>query len=136
VATATPTPPPAPPPTAPPAPPPTAATGNALALFQQGAFDQSAQASASSLSASAQGRYSIQVLAACSPDTIRKAAQSVGGDEIFILPVTLNGRACFRVCWGVYDSREAAQAGVGTLPDYFRQSGISPRISPLVELLP
>ena len=72
----------------------------------------------------------------CPRCSLSIAAQSVGGDEIFILPVTLNGRACFRVCWGVYDSREVAQAGVGTLPDYFRQSGISPRISPLVELLP
>ena len=136
VATATPTPPLTPPPAAPAAPPPAASSGNALALLRQGAFSQSAQASASSLKASAQGGFSIQLLAACSPDTIRKAAQSVSGDEIFILPVTLNGRACFRVCWGVYDSREAAQAGFGTLPDYFRQSGISPRISPLVELLP
>jgi septal ring-binding cell division protein DamX len=128
------TPPPTPPPTAAPAPPP--AAGDALALFRQGAFDRSAQASAASLSASAQGGFSVQVLAACSPDTIRKAAQNVSGGEIFILPVTLNGRACFRVCWGVYESREAAQAGIGTLPDYFRQSGISPRIAPLVELLP
>ena len=136
VATPTPTPAPTPPPTAAPAPPPAAPAGDALALFRQGAFDQSAQASASSLSARAQGGYSIQVLAACSPDTIRKAAQNVSGNEIFILPVTLNGRACFRLCWGVFDGREAAQAGVGTLPDYFRQSGISPRISPLVELLP
>jgi len=136
VATPTPTPAPTPPPAAAPAPPPAAPAGDALALFRQGAFDQSAQAFASSLSAGAQGSYSIQVLAACSPDTIRKAAQNVSGNEIFILPVTLNGRACFRVCWGVFDGREAAQAGVDTLPDYFRQSGISPRISPLLELLP
>ncbi len=80
--------------------------------------------------------YSIQVLAACSPDTIRKVAQNVTEDEIFILPVTLNGRACYRVGWGVYDSRASAEAGANDLPAYFRQPGITPRIQPLVELLP
>ncbi len=113
-----------------------APAGDALALLRQGSFDESASAFASSLASAAPNSYSIQVLAACSPDTIRKAAQNVTEDEIFILPVTLNGRACYRVGWGVYDSRASAEAGANDLPAYFRQPGIKPRIQPLVELLP
>ena len=138
-AAATPTPAPTPSPTATPTAQPAPApapAGDALALLRQGRFDESAKAFASSLAARAQDSFSIQVLAACSPDTIRKAAQNVTGDEIFILPVTLNGRACYRVGWGVYDSRASAEAGARDLPSYFRQSGITPRIQPLVELLP
>jgi septal ring-binding cell division protein DamX len=104
--------------------------------LRQGSFDESASAFASSLASAAPDSYSIQVLAACSPDTIRKAAQNVTEDEIFILHVTLNGRACYRVGWGVYDSRASAEAGANDLPAYFRQPGIKPRIQPLVELLP
>lgn len=133
----TPTPPPAATPTpTPPPPPPAAAAGDGLALLRQGSFDEAAQAFASSLASTGPDTYSIQVLAACSPDTIRKAAENVGGDEIFILPVNLNGRSCYRVGWGVYDSKAAAEAGAVDLPPYFRQSGITPRIQPLVELLP
>jgi hypothetical protein len=140
---ATTTPPPDPPPAPTPPPPATppaaqaaAPAGDALALLRQGSFDESASAFASSLASAAPNSYSIQVLAACSPDTIRKAAQNVTEDEIFILPVTLNGRACYRVGWGVYDSRESAEAGARDLPTYFRQPGIKPQIQPLVELLP
>ena len=125
-----------PPPTTPPAAQAGAPAGDALALLRQGSFDESASAFASSLASAAPNSYSIQVLAACSPDTIRKAAQNVTEDEIFILPVTLNGRACYRVGWGVYDSRASAEAGANDLPAYFRQPGIKPRIQPLVELLP
>ncbi len=125
-----------PPPTTPPTAQAPAPAGDALALLRQGSFDESASAFASSLASAAPDSYSIQVLAACSPDTIRKAAQNVTEDEIFILPVTLNGRACYRVGWGVYDSRASAEAGANDLPAYFRQPGITPRIQPLVELLP
>ena len=139
-ATPTPEPPPdatpTPAPPAPPAPQAGAPAGDALALLRQGSFDESASAFASSLASAAPDSYSIQVLAACSPDTIRKAAQNVTEDDIFILPVTLNGRACYRVGWGVYDSRASAEAGANDLPAYFRQPGITPRIQPLVELLP
>jgi len=137
--TATPAPEPTPaatPTAAPPAAQAGAPAGDALALLRQGSFDESASAFASSLASAAPDSYSIQVLAACSPDTIRKAAQNVTEDEIFILPVTLNGRACYRVGWGVYDSRASAEAGAKDLPAYFRQPGIKPRIQPLVELLP
>lgn len=113
-----------------------APAGDALALLRQGNFDESASAFASLLAPAAQDSYSIQVLAACSPDTIRKAAQNVTEDDIFILPVLLNGRPCYRVGWGVYDSRASAEAGARDLPTYFRQPGINPRIQPLVELLP
>jgi septal ring-binding cell division protein DamX len=137
--TATPTPEPPPDATPTPAPPATQAgapAGDALALLRQGSFDESASAFASELASAAPDSYSIQVLAACSPDTIRKAAQNVTEDDIFILPVTLNGRACYRVGWGLYDSRASAEAGANDLPAYFRQPGIKPRIQPLVELLP
>jgi septal ring-binding cell division protein DamX len=84
----------------------------------------------------ARGRYSLQLLVACAPENVQKAVAAVPADELFILPVNLKGRACYRLGWGVYDSRPAAEAAAAALPTYFRQGGVAPRVSPLVELLP
>jgi hypothetical protein len=120
--------------------PPAAATahgaGDGHALLRQGSFAEAARSFATSLAPGARGRFSNQLLTACSTDTIAKAVQAVPGDDLFILPVTFQGRSCYRLCWGVYDTRPGAEAGRSSVPAYFRQSGTTPRLSPLNELLP
>lgn len=141
VATAAPTPPPVPTPTPAPAvvppaqtaPPP---TGDPRPLLQQGALDAAARGFAASLAAGPSGRYAIQALVACSPETVMKAVQNVSGDDLFILPVNYKGRDCHRICWGVYPDRAAAEAAAQGFPSYFRQNSIRPRIQPLADLLP
>jgi len=56
--------------------------------------------------------------------------------DLFILPVTFQGRSCYRLCWGVYDNRAAAEAARRSVPAYFLQGGTTPRLSPLNELIP
>ena len=135
-----PTPPPTPVPrptaTPRPTPPPSAPAGNAHALLAQGVLPDAARAFADSLAPGARGRFTLQVLVACAPENVQKAVSAVPAPELLVLAVNLKGRACYRLCWGVYDSRPAAEAALGSLPSYFRQAGASPRISPLVELLP
>ncbi len=111
-------------------------SGDARALLRQGSFAEAAQAFAASLTPGARGRYSYQLLTACAPETIAKAVEAVASDDLYILPVTFQGRSCYRLAWGVYDARPAAEAARDSLPAYFRQSGTSPRLSPLAELLP
>jgi len=134
--TAAPTPTPRPAATPPPAATARAGGGDARALLRQGSFPEAAKSFATSLAPGARGRFSNQLLTACSTDTIAKAVQAVPGEELFILPVTFQGRSCYRLCWGVYDTRPAAEAGRNSVPAYFRQSGTTPRLSPLNELLP
>ena len=139
VVAATPT--PAPVPTPRPTPVPAAASastspGEGRTLLRQGALPEAARSFAATLGPGARGRFSHQLLTACSPDTIAKAVQAVTADDLFILPVTLQGRSCYRMCWGVYESRAAAEAARDSVPAYFRQGGASPRLSPLNELLP
>ena len=140
VATAPPAPSPVPtPPPATAAAPPAqvaAPTGDPRALLRQGSLDAAARGFASSLAAGPAGRYGIQALVACSPETVTKAVQNVGGDDLFILPVNYKGRDCHRICWGVYPDRAAAEAAARSFPAYFRQNRIRPRIQPLPELLP
>ncbi len=114
----------------------TQASGDGRALLRQGSFAEAAQSFAASLGPAARGRFSYQLLTACAPETIAKAVQAAPGDELIILPVTFQGRSCYRLLWGVYDNRTAAEAARESVPAYFRQGGTSPRLSPLPELLP
>ena len=125
----------------PPAPstPPNAAAGAAgdpRALMRQGALPEAARAFAASYAAGARERFSLQVLVACAPENVQKAVAAVPDDELFIVPVAVKGKSCYRVCWGVYDTRPAAEAALRGLPAYFRQPGAAPRLAPLGELLP
>jgi hypothetical protein len=146
--TAAPAPAPTPRPTVAPTPAPTprpatpapaaasSSAGDGRALLRQGSPAEAARAFAATLAPTARGRFSHQLLTACAPETIAKAVEAVRADDLFILPVTFQGRSCYRLCWGVYDSRAAAEAARASVPGYFRQSGASPRLSPLHELLP
>jgi hypothetical protein len=110
--------------------------GDARALLTQGALPDAARAFAAQMTLRASGRFSLQVLVACAPENVQKAVAAVPAEELFILPVDVKGRACYRLCWGVYDNRPAAEAALSSLPAYFRQGGATPRLSPLAELLP
>jgi hypothetical protein len=125
---ATPTPAPAPPSTA-------GSAATALGLLRQGDLANSARGFLAALSPGSGGRYSIQALVACAPETVQKAVANVSGEDLFILPVDLEGRACYRVCWGLYESKEGAEAAIAGLPAYFRQGGVRPRVTPLGDLL-
>jgi septal ring-binding cell division protein DamX len=78
----------------------------------------------------------VQLLVACSEETIQKAVQQVDSAELFILPVSLKGRACYRVCWGVYPDSERAASALHSVPAYFREGGATPKVVPASELLP
>ncbi len=136
--TATPVPPQAPPsPRATPVSTPAPSSGSsARVLLGRGALPEAAREFASSLRRGSRTRFSVQMLTACAPETVQKAVSAAGSEELIILPVALNGRACYRLCWGVYDDRQGAEAALATIPSYFRQGGAKPRISPLAELLP
>ena len=119
-----------------PRPAPVAPAGDAHALLAQGALPDAARAFAAQLAPGSRGRFTLQVLVACAPENVQKAVSAVPSPELLVLPVNVKGRACYRLCWGVYDSRPAAESALGSLPSYFRQGGVSARVSPLVELLP
>ncbi len=78
----------------------------------------------------------IQILVACSSETVAKAVATVGSDQLILLPVDFHGRPCFRLCWGTYDSSAAASAALATVPAYFRQGGARPKVVPLSSVLP
>jgi hypothetical protein len=67
-------------------------------------------------------------MVACSDETVKKAVNSVGQDELYIVPVDHKGRSCYKIGWGLYDSESRAASALKALPDYFRQPGVTPRV--------
>jgi septal ring-binding cell division protein DamX len=119
-----------------PAPPPAAPTlADARAQLRRGGLTEAAQAFAANLRQSSPGAFSIQLLVACSPETVEKALASVPDPDLYILPVNYKGRPCYRVCWGLYESEARAESAIRTVPDYFR-GGSTPRVVPTSGLLP
>jgi hypothetical protein len=100
-----------------------------------GRYGEAATAFASHLRRSAAAGFTIQLLVACSDDTVRKAVESVPQDELFITPVDLKGRPCYRMGWGLYDSEARATQRLRTVPDYFHQPGVTPRVVPVATFL-
>jgi septal ring-binding cell division protein DamX len=79
--------------------------------------------------------FTIQLLVACSNETVDKAVQSAGGPELFVVPVNYRGRGCLRLCWGLYDDEGRATSAIRSMPDYFVKGGARPRVVPASELL-
>jgi hypothetical protein len=118
----------------PPAPaPPTPA--DARGLLQRGAFSEAARAFASTVRA-AQAGYTVQILVACSDDTVRKALENVQAQELYILPVNYRGRNCYRVLWGLYETAARADSATRAVPEYFRQGGARPKVVTTASVLP
>jgi septal ring-binding cell division protein DamX len=120
------------------APPPSTAApaANARALLQGGRYPEAALLFASDMKAAGRSAATVQLLIACSSETVQKAVENAGADELMIVPVQFQGKECYRLCWGVYPSPDRATAAMRTLPGYFRERGATPRVMPAAEIAP
>jgi hypothetical protein len=73
------------------------------------------------------GGFTVQLLTACQHDTVRDAQRSIDTQDMYLVTKKVNGRACYRVCVGVFESREAAARALAGLPGTFRAGGASVR---------
>ena len=103
--------------------------------MQKGRLKEASQAFAATIKA-ATTPFSVQLLVACSDDTIEKALQSVSAPELYILPVHYKGRDCFRMMWGLYETHARADSGARSVPEYFRKGGANPKVVPTASILP
>ena len=79
----------------------------------------------------------LQVLIACEIENILKARHVTRPDgPLFVVPFRLQGRSCWRVCWGRYGDREAARAAAAALPSYFTTAGLTPVVVSFGRLRP
>jgi uncharacterized protein DUF4388 len=119
-----------------PQPAPPAAAPDGRALLRTGRFPEAARAFASSTRAAGKSAAVIQLLIACSAETVQKAVDSGSASDLVILPVDFKGRDCYRLVWGVYPSAARATAALPTVPEYFRNGGAAPKVLGVSEVAP
>ncbi len=71
--------------------------------------------------------FSVQVLVACSAQTIAKAIQNDPSADLFVLPTTVAGRPCYRLLRGFFRTFGEATESVATLPPYYIVEGAKPK---------
>lgn len=55
------------------------------------------------------GPFTLQLAVACRKETAERLLGRVeGAGDLYILPAVAKGQECFRICWGSFDSKEAA----------------------------
>lgn len=94
----------------------------AAAVFERAALARSSE-------------FSVQLLVACSPQTIEKALQNDSSSELFVLPATVGGKPCHRLMRGFHPTAAEATQAVSTLPAYYASEGAKPRAVPLKSVL-
>lgn len=104
--------------------------------LRSGNYDEAARAFAAHIRRAPAGTATIQLLVACSTDTVQKAMSEVGSAELFILPVNYKGRDCYRMAWGIYPDSARAASATRSLPEYFRRGGATPRVMPAADVVP
>ncbi|MBX7186283.1 MAG: hypothetical protein K1Y01_14180, partial [Vicinamibacteria bacterium] len=128
------TPTPAPKPTPTPAvaakatPPPAAArpAGGGYEALKAGRLAEAASAF-ESVALSRSAEFSVQLLVACSAQTVEKAIQNDPSPELFILPATIGGKPCHRLMRGYFKTNAEATQAVSALPGYYVAEGAKPK---------
>ena len=112
-----------------------AAGGPALAFGGDTDLVDRAVADERRLGASGRG-YTLQFGVMCDPENVRATLQALAGEPGFYLVTMLyRDRACFRVCWGFYDTQSQA-AAERAIPEALRRITTTPKVVSVADALP
>ncbi|HEX7810235.1 MAG TPA: SPOR domain-containing protein, partial [Thermoanaerobaculia bacterium] len=76
-------------------------------------------AMARDFAANASGNFTVQIQILCETSNLDKAMRD-GGTNVWFVPQTISGRPCYRVFWGRYATRDAAQSALANIPASLR----------------
>jgi hypothetical protein len=75
--------------------------------------------------------WTLKFATLCSRESVsRKLAALSGHDQFYLLPTSVNGRDCHRLCWGLYSTRDEALAA-GGIPEALNEIEGQPAAMPL-----
>jgi len=106
---------------------PSTAGGNGRDLLQSGNLAAAARAFHREISSQSGDKFTLALGLYCNEENAgRLVAGASGSSDIYILPTSVEGRSCYRVIWGLYDSREAAERSIPSLPNGVRAGDVAP----------
>ena len=121
---------PAPSPSGAPRPPrasPAPSGNDGRALLRSGDLAAAARAFQREISSASADKFTLALGLYCNEENAgRLVASASGSGDIYVLPTSVEGRSCYRVIWGLYDSREAAERGIPSLPTSVRAGDVAP----------
>jgi hypothetical protein len=87
------------------------------------------------LGASGDG-YTLQFAVVCESDNVRSSLRELEGESSFyLLTMLYRDRACFRLCWGFYDTQSQARAE-RRFPEALRRVTATPKVVSIEDALP
>ncbi len=100
---------------------------NGLEVFRAGDLGGAAAVWESLLAEQYRGAFTLQLLTACQGETIRDAQRTLAPREIYLVTRKVHGRECFRLCLGVWPTRDEAARALAALPAEYKAAGASVR---------
>lgn len=83
------------------------------------------------------GRWTIKLQSVCAEDSVERAqAESTADFTVWFVLVEVNGKTCFRVFGGFFDSQAEARAALAKVPARFREPGNQPTPALIEKSLP
>lgn len=92
------------------------------------AWTRRAERDRSRLETDRRTHYAIQLELVCEVASLNEAWRHDRGQAMWLLPVSHEGRNCFRVFWGRYPTLEAAKKGKAAVPPYFTTARNHPAV--------
>jgi hypothetical protein len=90
-------------------------------LLKSGNLRDAAAGYLQHLRSNAPDNFTIAVGVFCDSSNVSRVFKNSGNsDRLIVLPYRYQGRSCYRVFWGLFDSREAAARGVSSVPAAIR----------------
>ncbi|HYO76642.1 MAG TPA: SPOR domain-containing protein, partial [Thermoanaerobaculia bacterium] len=75
------------------------------------------------------GNFTVQIQILCDPSNLEKAMRA-GGGRVWFVPQTIGARSCYRVFWGRFDTRAAAQQAMSDVPAALRDPNAAVKAVP------
>ena len=72
-------------------------------------------------------KFTIAVGVFCDTSNLSRVVQNSGGSkQLLVLSFDNKGRSCYRVLWGIFDSRAEAQGAIASVPASVRARDSAP----------
>ena len=68
------------------------------------------------------GNFTVQFAIVCDPSNVTKALRGGSAERVWFVPISIKGRACYRMFWGGFNTRQEADGALAQLPGQLRES--------------